>query len=106
MFFLQKVFLRPGTQVRRFGRKLNASVDDFSCASLMPIFKKKEGGVSAPCIEKFSRGGLPDPPGVTQDASYKISRKITFVRLGVIVPGSNHAERLFFQKLTPEHCVR
>ena len=31
---------------------------------------------------------------------------VTFLRLGVIVPGSNHAVRLFFQKLTPEHCVR
>ena len=32
-------FLRPGMQVRRFGRKLNA-LDDFLCEILMPIFKK------------------------------------------------------------------
>ena len=34
-------FLRPGTQVRRFGHKLNTLPGTiFSCTILMPIFKK------------------------------------------------------------------
>ena len=37
-FFSTAGFLRPETQVRRFGRKLNA-LDYLLCKILMPIFK-------------------------------------------------------------------
>ena len=70
-------FLDPGTQVRQFGRKLNAW-DDFSCAILMSIFKKL--GFQQPLkLIFFSGGGPPDPPppGFLLDASYNSSWKIT-----------------------------
>ena len=67
-------FLRPGTQVRRFGRKLKA-LDAFFCKNLMPNFKKL--GFRPHKIENFSRERAPGPPGVFLDASKNGSRKIT-----------------------------
>ena len=40
-FSCRRFFLRLGTQVRQFGRKLNA-LDDFLCKTLTPIFTKLE----------------------------------------------------------------
>ena len=59
-------FLRPGTQVRQFGRKLKA-LDAFFCKKLMPNFKKL--GFRPHKIEIFSQGRATGPPGVFLDAS-------------------------------------
>ena len=77
-------FLRPGTQVCQFGRKLNA-LDDFLCKTLMPIFEKKNG-IYATQTWKFSRGRSPGPPRCWTQVTTALGKSLLFSSASVLPP--------------------
>ena len=73
--FLTEDFLRPGTHVFQFGRKLKA-LDAFFVQNF-DVETLKKLGFRPNKIENLSRRTFPGPLNVLLDASYNGSRKIT-----------------------------